>query len=82
MPHINMGLGNPEPGVDLFNQMIFGGVDDADLPTNVEDPFISYEEDAKEYETFVSESDRAYAGLMRKITQLHREQVMSRSIAV
>jgi len=56
MPSINMGLGNPEPGVDLFNQMIFGGVDDADLPTNVEDPFISYEEDAKEYETFVSES--------------------------
>ena len=82
MPHINMGLGNPEPGVDLFNQMIFGGVDDADLPTNVEDPFISYEEDAREYETFVSESDRAYAGLMRKITQLHREQVMSRSIAM
>ena len=78
----NPGLYNNEPGADLFNTMVFGNVSNADLPNNIEDPFISYEEDEKEYSQFVVESDKRYAALMRKLTQLHRNQYMTRSLAM
>ena len=57
----NPGAYNNEPGSDLFHTMVFGNVDNADIPNNVEDPFISYSEDAKEYEQFVVESDKRYS---------------------
>ena len=78
----NPGLYNNEPGADLFNTMVFGNTNNADLPNNIEDPFISYEEDEKEYSQFVVESDKRYAALMRKLTQLHRNQYMTRSLAM
>ena len=78
----NPGAYNNEPGSDLFHTMVFGNVDNADIPNNVEDPFISYNEDAKEYEQFVVESDKRYSALMRKLNQLNRNQYMTRTLAM